>query len=254
MISLRGERWMLLALRGRFALDGRTLTELELQSGQEIAFAPEIQVRVLSAELPSEVLGVVVGDSPRVALQSTTSVFADGTLVPGWREGAEGWLWSAEDGLRWRSRGGGTQRLAAGDVFEAGAIRGEVVAVPLSELGSGDTLMEGSLQAPLQIVAQFHTVHLHPEGRETVLLEGVPGRIVSELVACGGPVQWQVLAGQIWREEASVDVLRQRWDASLQRLRSRLRAGGIRADLVRSDRTGYVELVLAPGDRVVDRT
>jgi hypothetical protein len=38
----------------------------------------------------------------------------------------------------------------------------------------------------------------------------------------------------------------------VSRLRARLRSEGVRPDLVRADRHGFVELVLADGDTLVD--
>jgi hypothetical protein len=47
---------------------------------------------------------------------------------------------------------------------------------------------------------------------------------------------------------------RGRLDTLLSRVRRRLRAAGLRADLVRADGAGAIELLLYPHDRVDDRT
>jgi hypothetical protein len=58
----------------------------------------------------------------------------------------------------------------------------------------------------------------------------------------------------LWPEIPDRDQIRRRWDVLLVRLRDRLRALGVRPDLVRSSRNGLVELVLQPGDSVDDQT
>ncbi len=44
--------------------------------------------------------------------------------------------------------------------------------------------------------------------------------------------------------------MRRKWDASLARLRQKLRENRIRADLIRADGAGNFELLLYPGDIV----
>lgn len=86
-----------------------------------------------------------------------------------------------------------------------------------------------------------------------LVLAGNQARIVSELVAFGGPVEWETVAREIWRDEGDRAVLRQNWDRNMSALRSRLKAADIRPDLIRADGKGKVELILLPGDRVEDR-
>ena len=79
-------------------------------------------------------------------------------------------------------------------------------------------------------------------------------RILSELVALGGPAGWEVVAREVWPDEDDAWVLRKRWDVNLGRLRGRLREGGVRTDLVRAAGTGQVELVLRHNDTLEDRS
>lgn len=79
-------------------------------------------------------------------------------------------------------------------------------------------------------------------------------RLVSELVALGGPAGWATLAGELWPDEADLLLQRGRLDTVLSRVRRRLRAAGVRADLVHTDGAGTMELLLYPHDRVEDRT
>lgn len=254
MVSLRGGALRLIALRGRFAVEGRTLADVELAPGMEICFAPGLEVVVEDVLLPEFVLALAAEGEPRVVLQGTTSLLSGGELAPGWRDDALAWVWSAGQGWRLRLGDAAAGDLCGGAVFEVGGTRWEAAEVPLALASAEATRLDGALRAPIRVIARFQTVHIQMEGADTVLLEGVPGRIVSELVAFGGPVAWDVLARQIWRDAVDPSVLRPRWDAALQRLRARLRAGGVRPDLVRSDRTGHAELLLEAHDELVDET
>ncbi|MFM2246599.1 MAG: hypothetical protein RL071_2673 [Pseudomonadota bacterium] len=64
---------------------------------------------------------------------------------------------------------------------------------------------------------------------------------------------WEELARPLWPHIDERDTLRRRWDGLLNRLRERLRAEGLRPDLVVSSHVGLVELILRAGDEVVDR-
>ena len=110
------------------------------------------------------------------------------------------------------------------------------------------------MQTPLTIVASYDTVHVRREGLPVLALDGISARIVSELVALAGPASWELLAREIWRHEDDRTQLRRKWDVNLARLRRKLRAVGIRTDLLRAGGTGQIELLLYEGDTVDDRT
>jgi hypothetical protein len=127
------------------------------------------------------------------------------------------------------------------------------VRIPLAELGVPHTRAD-PVTGPLKLVAFFDTVHIHRADGSPVTLSGQMARVVSELVAAGAPLPWHELAGTLWPEVDDRDVVRRRWDVLLVRLRDRLRAAGVRGELVRSSRVRLVELLLLPGDEVEDRT
>jgi hypothetical protein len=79
-------------------------------------------------------------------------------------------------------------------------------------------------------------------------------RIVSELVALGGPAHWTVLAGLLWPRDPEPETTRSRFDVAISRLRRKLRDARVRTDLVHTDGAGQVELLLYPHDVVQDRT
>lgn len=91
-------------------------------------------------------------------------------------------------------------------------------------------------------------------GGERLAIDGIPARILSELGSMGVPVEWRTPSKLLWPDEGDDKARRQRIDAALARLRRRLRDARIRADLVRTDRTGNVELFLGPHDRIEDAT
>ena len=118
----------------------------------------------------------------------------------------------------------------------------------------------------LWLIAEDFGPHLGCYGTKEVstpVLDGIAARIISELVALGGPAPWELVAAQIWpagSEPESAEQpdlldrtqLRRRWDISLARLRRKLRDARVRPDLVRACGTGQVELLLCSGDTVED--
>ncbi|MFZ5438972.1 MAG: FHA domain-containing protein [Myxococcota bacterium] len=255
LVSLRGEALVLLPLRGRFAIDGRTPSQLELAPGQRLELAPGLELEVLEVVLPDEVLAVTLPGLPPQVLLGTTSVVLAPTPAfrSGWLAGADAWLWRHELGWRVQTPGTAPRPLAGGEtVLLAGDTPLRATSQPLSSATADPTRLDGAVDAPLHLVARYQSVRISRGGRELLVLDGTPAQCVSELVAFKGPVAWEVAARELWKGDVSETLLRGRWDAMLLRLRNRLRQAGVRADLVRSDRSGFVELALRPGDVVVD--
>ncbi len=106
---------------------------------------------------------------------------------------------------------------------------------------------------PLRIVLRYDSVHIERFRRRPVVLTGLQSRLVTEVGLAGLPVGWRGIAADLW-PDAEDDVKRRRaWDSTTRRLRKTLRDHGIRTDLIRPDGAGNVELVLEPGDQVVDQ-
>lgn len=256
LVSLRGESLQLLALRGRFLVDGQPAGQAVLVPGQRVRLSQETELVVEAVALPREVLALEGDGLPRQVLAGVCSLrtVPHPRLLPGHDPGAEAVLWSTGEG--WRLRIGPTppRELAAGDAFTVSGRPFRAVAVALAAAAQEQTRVQGGVDAPVRVEARFDTVHLHREGAPVAVLSGHAARVVSELVALGGPAPWSVVAGEIWPGEDDRDELRRKWDVVLVRLRHRLRGAGVRPDLVRSSRSGQVELVLLPGDAVEDRT
>ncbi len=255
LVSLRGVSLMLLPLRGRFTFEGRLRSELALESGQRLELAPGLEVEVLEVVLPEQVLAVELTGLPPQVLLGTSSVLRAPALVAGWVPDALAHLWPQETGWRIERPGQAPAPLRAGELHHlAPGVTLGTSLQPLGSAGATPTSLEGGHEAPLHVVARFHSVHISSGGRERCVLDGLQARCVSELVAFQGPTPWLLVARELWPGPLDEKLLRARWDTTLARLRTRLRQAGLRGDLVRSTHAGHVELLLRPGDTLVDES
>lgn len=253
MLSLRGERLWLLALRRRFRVDGESREAIALTEGARVQLAPRILMQVEQVHLPESVMGLEGDGLTRQVLIGTSSLVEDPRprLVPGRQEGAVAVFWLTDD--RWRVRvEDRTVELEPGMAIHGRAGAYRAVEVPIASASQPPTRAEDP--GPLRLVCSYDTVQIHRPGAPVVLLGGQLARVVSELASVGQPVAWEELARPHWPQLSDRDALRRRWDGLLIRLRARLREEGLRPDLVLSSGVGLVELVLHEGDRVEDRS
>jgi len=253
MVSLRGGELKLLALRGRFAVGQRPITEVSLKPDMVVEFARGLALTVESVEIPDVVMALEGDDLPRQALVGLTSLRVEPrvSLVPGYHPEASAWIWW--DGDSWRLRRHGVEPLWPGDEFKVGERTFRAVRVAVKDASREATRLQGRLEEPLRIVAQHETVQIQ-RGSEVHCIGGICGRMMSELAAFAGPVSWEVLAGEVWPELGDRHTLRRKLDVNLARLRKKLTDARIRRDLVHADGRGNLELLLHAGDTVVDRT
>jgi len=252
MVSLRGERLWLLALRRRFTVAAKTTDAVELAVGMVVRLAPRVALTVEAIALPEAVLGLEGPGLPAQVLPGTCSLVLDPhpRLAPGSVGGAAAVFWES-DGA-WRARCGD-------EVFPVEAGRslplpcGTYTAVSIALSVAGEQPTRADAAAPLRIVASYDTVQVHRPKAEVFVLVGQLARVVSDLASVQQPMAWEDLARPHWPHLDDRDALRRRWDGLLGRLRDRLREGGLRPDLVASTRIGLVELVLREGDVVEDR-
>ena len=256
MVSLRGSDLKLLGLRGRFAVDGKPVSEVRLVEGLEIQLARGLPIVCEEVELPDQVLAIEAEDVPRQVLSGTSSIVLKPRprLIPRYQGDASAWLWTEEDGWRLALRDQDARPLEPGDSFEVGGVDFRAVGVALDHASHSVTRFRDAIHRPLRIEARFETVHLHREETDLVVLTGLAAKIVSELASFGCPVQWEMVAQPLWPDLSERELLRRRWDVALARLRRKLREGRVRTDLVHADRGGNVELLLREGDQVLDRT
>ena len=256
MISLRDQQLKLLALRGRFAVGGRTTAEVALVPGLEIELAKDLTLTIEAVELPASVLAIQGDGLPRQLLSGVCSLITRPrpAIVRSHKGNAEATMWSGGLGWSIRLQGGETRPVMAGVSLTVDGRTFEFVSVDLETVAGGPTVVRGAVDHPLHIVARFDSVHIHRDGSQPVVLSGKSARIISELVAFGGPVTWQVLAGEVWNEDEDPQQLRRKLDTSLSRLRRKLREARVRPDLVRAGGTGHFELVLHSRDVVEDQS
>ena len=251
MVSLRGGELWLLALRRRILCDGQARGELRLEAGQRLELAEGYSLWVREVELPEEVLALEAPGLGRVALASVVSlkVYPTLQLISGFDPNAPAKLWTTGDD--WKlDLDGQITTVQAGDSFVVHGQQIRLVMLKLAGAGQKATRVTGGFDPPLRIVTDFDMVRIY-RGEETpVLFNGVSGRLLSELVAMGGSAPWEVVAGEIWKDEPHIPALRRRWDVSLKRLKMKLKDAQLRSDLLRADGQGRVELVLRPDDRV----
>lgn len=255
MVSLRGQGFELLALRRTLAVDGRAVTQVALLDGLTVGLVPGMELTVEEVRLPASVPGLLDARGVVHVVHGVASVVAGSppTVVGRHDADALASVWLVGDTLRARVAGGPTQSCRVGDVLSVSGGDVRVIDVPLHDATSSRT--EAAPLVPrLHILAEYDRVRVLQDGQMPVELAGNGARILSELVALGGAAPWQVVAGEVWRDLSSRDVLRDRWDTALRRLRAQLREAGVREDLLGPDHGGNIHLRIHPWDEVVDRT
>lgn len=257
LLSHRGGRLVLLALRGALAVDGALCREITLAPGQRIALAEDVTLTVLALSLPRTALALQLPDGRLAPLAGEVASLVRERaleLVPRFIAGSEATFWSTGSGWRVAQGDARPAELLEGAVLRVGDDRVEVVAVPAAELAVPATRGAGRLHPPIRLAPAFTSVRLEVEGRPPVLIGGVPGRILSELCEFPEPVEWRLVASQVWPDEDDAFRLRKCWDRNLRTLRDQLAAAGLRQDLVRLDGHGNVGLHLLDGDALAPST
>jgi len=256
LVSLRGGKLHLLALRGVFAMKGKLLKELVIEAGQQISFARDLTVEVVEVTLPDVILGLEGEGLTRQPIPGVASLrlTPKPSLVPGARDGADAVFWSTGDGWMVREAGGNEEALEPGWTMHhpGGTVR--AITLKLSQAGQSPTRQMGRMGAPIRLETHWDTVHIHREGQPTVTLTGHPARVLSELGTVGTAVPWEGIARQLWTDIEDRHMLRKRFDTVVARLRRKLRSAGLNPGLVRPDGTGNFSLVLRPADTLDDRT
>jgi len=265
MVSLRGSTLKLLALRGRFAVEDRPVSEVELRVGMAIWLANDLRIEVAAITLPAEVLALEGDGLASHILSNVCSLRVEPrpTLLPGLVPDADATLW--HDGLGWVVRVLGDtdasepsspldrpldRPLVPGDSFQVAGRTFRAVSVALKLAGHLTTVSVGSVQSPLELILRYDNAHIQRAGDQPLVLGGNAARILSELADVAQPLSWEAIGKLIWPDDSDLIAMRRKWDASLARLRQKLRENRIRADLIRADGAGNFELLLYPGDIV----
>ncbi|RME20254.1 MAG: FHA domain-containing protein [Deltaproteobacteria bacterium] len=255
LVSLRGRELYLLALRGRLEVDGRPVPHVRITPGLQVRLAPGIEIAVRDLCLPDSLLAIEGVGSRPVPLTHSVYTLCQGPpieLQPGFRPDGDGWIWMA-DGIRAQLRGESPRPLRQGDRLHLPTGTLVVRELQLCDGGTSPTRDSGRRGPALRVVSRHETLHIHREDGVFFAIGGIPARIVSELSEYGVPVRWTMVADRIWPDVAEESTLRANWDRHVKRLRRKLRAAGLRDDLVRADGRGNVELFLMPGDELLDQ-
>jgi len=257
LVSLRGSNLKLLTLRGSLRINGVKQSDVLLETGQRIQLARGVEIQVVLVELPSSVLALSYEASDQSSglvhlVRSVYSITDQPQLevVPRFVQSAAAHVWNATDGWRIRIQGEASEKISAGDRWQFDHSGIEAVSIDLPEAGIIETVVSDRLYTNLQILDREGTVHIHHEGQPSLVVNGKPAQIISELISMSALAPWYVVAGELWPNAEDEFVLRRNWDQTLIRLRRKLRDGGVRDNLVHADGTGNVELFLLPGDLV----
>lgn len=259
LVSLREGRLRLLSLRRRFLVEGRTVEDAVLTEGLEIELASGVLLEVVSVDYDDCLLSIrgpgmgaqVIPDVASLVPSAPADPPGHLRLKRGLDETAIALLWFSGDGYRLKL-GERVSTIGPGDSFEVAGRRFEVLRYEGG--GAGTSPAPDLERPPLVIVARWDTVHVHRGGEIALILSGMSARLVSELVRASVPLDWAMLAQELWSDERDWGVLRGRLDVTLGRLRKKLKTANLPPTLVSSNRCGQIELVLAPGDAVLDET
>ncbi len=250
MVSLRGRELRLLALRGRLLVDGREDDHVALEPGLTVELVAGVGLTVRTVVVPDEVPGLeVTGQPPRELCAGRYSLLPTGELVPRYADDGLLHAWSAGDEWHLQVAGHSITTWKRGLSCSVGRFSVRCVPVSVSLVSAPGTV---ALELPLTLVVRHTTVHVLRSRHEPAVIDGIPGRIVSEAALLNAPAPWHVVAGEVWPHLSDPFQLRTLWDRSTRRLRARLREIGVRDTLVRADGRGNVELFLFPGDQVRD--
>lgn len=253
LISLYGPKLMLLALQGRLTVDGRPKTEVELKPRRIIHLADGLAIVTEQVHLPASVFALEGEGCPRQTLLPIVSVvtFPKVRLTKGHHPDAAAVVWT--DGSVWKARTEGqdltlevdTPFLVEGRPFYLRTTP-RTTDAPFSKKGRG--------AAPLTLEQHPNAVHLLRPGETPLKLQGPQAGLLTQLAQHDAPVDWMIAAEPIWPDEPDPQVLRQKWDETLSRLRSRLKVARIRPNLVQVNGRDRFTLSLTPHDRWVDKT
>jgi len=255
MVSLRGAELKLLALRGRFRVDGQPQSSVALQRGQLVTFASGLDLAVTEVVLPPDLVALDGDGLPSIVLHGSSSLFAGPPprVVPRHEPEADAHIWSV--GERWRvAVGDGEAReIGVGESFVLQGRSFRLALLRMERAGVDATQQDEALAAPLHLVTDFDTVQIRRGDGPPILIGGISARIVAMLAEAGSAVEWESVARGIWPADNDRGSLRRRFDVALARLRTRLRSSGLRTDLVAANGAGLIELLRYPGDVVTVR-
>lgn len=249
-VSTRREGPVLLTLRGRVSVDGKPRTRTSLEPGRRLHLAGFLALKVNRIDaLPSLTLHSTES-SPPAPLIRVLSIRSDGRPVAWFDPAAPAHV--VAEPIPSLLRDGSIVPLSLDTPFTVGT-HSYVLREEQPESAPDATADKGQFDQGLRIVVRFDVVQIDGEAGKSVSFDGLAARVLTELAEIKAPVAWSELARILWQAPADA-ATRHRWDQLLVRIRNKLRAAGLRGDLLRANRNGLVELVLGPLDKVRMRT
>lgn len=229
------------------------------------AHDPEVSVTVKDVVLPESVLALEgLGDTPVELIAPETSILTRPALqlIRGFVPGAPAKLWLAGEEWKIQVGAGLCDTVVEGGRWQVGGATLRAVSIPLGAVAVKSTVRRGQLHPPMKLTVYMDKTQVEIPGRPPVTLKGRGARVIAELVCFDEPTPWSLVAEEIWkRKPADRALARELWqrklrenlDAAIKQLRNQLRRHNLRADLVRRDGTGVLELYLFPGDEVINK-
>jgi hypothetical protein len=255
MVSLRGHSLKLLALRGRFMVDGKVSSEVSLGQGVEIELARGLKLQCLGVSLPSALPGVEIDGMPPFLLTGTMTFYLETPIrvTNGFDPRGDMIFWAV--GNRWRASIGRepAREVAIGDRIEHNGVTLQITSHPIQNASQTATKM--SLRLPMTLYNLRSAVRIEREGEPPLLVSGIPGKIFAALLGNEQTMDWRSIAACVWPGDVSLQsALRRRFDAGLARLREKLDSLTTDGEeLVRLDGAGMLTLALTAQDRIVEK-
>lgn len=244
LVSLRGGRVVLLALRRGFRVGGHDKSSAELVPGLKIELASNLWLEVAKVELPREVLRVdgLPAGSLVLSAQVYSLLVRQGRLEaePTFVGDAAAHLWSAGGEWFWKH---GEQ--PAVEVHDGSGVDVEGNALTFVA-SSVDTLFvaqtEQAASSSVHLLLYKNYLVLEYTGRR-VRFGGRLGEVLRMMHQYDRPVDWTELARRIW-PDAEPKARRQSWDRATYRIRKMLREADFPTHVLDNDRFGNFQLRL----------
>jgi hypothetical protein len=163
LLSLRGGELHMLSLRRMIAIDGKAVSSAILRTGLVIGLADGVELTVEAVHLPGALPALEAEGAGRRLLTSVASIVVAPTLqiLTRYAPSADAHLWLTDGTWRLGVGDAPPRPLEPGDTFEVGPHSLSFVGVPIASAGQTPTRVDGGVQPPLRVVAQFDTVHVH---------------------------------------------------------------------------------------------
>lgn len=255
MVSLRGQSLKLLALRGRFVVDGKVSSEATLKKGLEVELARGLKLHCVGVSMPKSLPGIEIEGMPPFLLTGTMTFFLENPIRVSNSFDPRGDMIFWAVGNRWRASVGRepAREVSIGDLIEHEGVTLKITAHPIQN--AAQTATKLSLRVPMTLYDLGNAVRIERDGEPTLLVSGIPGKIFAALLKDEQTKDWRDIAAFVWPGDASLQsALRRRFDAGLSRLRekvSSLTTDG--EELVRLDGAGMLTLALGEHDRIEER-